>query len=95
MEYIQSDKNTDVCVFCNEMSRLDGFENLIVYRGPRAFIILNRYPYTTGHLMIVPNDHLASLEQLDAETRAEMMELTAQSMVFLRGVYQRGGSTWH
>ena len=91
MEYIQSDKNNDICIFCNEMSRPDGPENLIVYRGRRAFIILNRYPYTSGHLMVVPNDHLASLEQLDAETRSEIMELTAQSMIVLREVYQPQG----
>ena len=66
MEYIKSDKHTDDCVFCVELSRPDGPENLIVYRGRRAFVILNRYPYTSGHLMIVPFDHYASLEELDA-----------------------------
>jgi ATP adenylyltransferase len=91
MEYIQSDKNKDICIFCNEMSRPDGIENLIIHRGNRAFIILNRYPYTSGHLMVVPNDHLASLELLDTETRSEIMELTAQSMVVLREVYQPQG----
>jgi len=91
MEYIQSDKNRDVCVFCNEMSRPDGFENLIVHRGRRAFVILNRFPYTTGHLMVVPYDHLASLEQLDAETSSEIMELTVQSMGILRVVYKPQG----
>lgn len=91
MEYIQSDKHKDACVFCKEMNRPDGPENLIVYRGRRAFVILNRYPYTTGHLMIVPYDHQASLEQLDAETRAEIIELTTQSMIVLRRVYQPHG----
>lgn len=91
MEYIQSNKHKDACVFCKEMSRPDGPENLIVYRGRRAFVILNRYPYTTGHLMIVPYDHQASLEQLDAETRAEIIELTTQSMIVLRRVYQPHG----
>jgi ATP adenylyltransferase len=91
MEYIQSDKNKDICIFCNEMSRPDGIENLIIHRGNRAFIILNRYPYTSGHLMVVPNDHLASLELLDTETRSEIMELTAQSMFVLREVYQPQG----
>lgn len=91
MEYIQSDKHKENCVFCGEMSRPDGPENLIVYRGRRAFVILNRYPYTSGHLMIVPFDHHASLEELDAETRAEIMELTTQSMVILRRVYRPGG----
>lgn len=91
MEYIQSDKNKDVCVFCNEMSRPDGLENLILHRGRRAFVILNRYPYTTGHLMVVPNDHLASLEHLDPETSSEIMELTVQSMRILRVVYKPQG----
>jgi ATP adenylyltransferase len=91
MEYIQSEKNKEICVFCVEMGRPDGSENLIVYRGRRAFVILNRYPYTSGHLMIVPFDHQASLEQLDAETRAEIMELTAQSMGILRQVYRPQG----
>lgn len=91
MEYIQSEKHKEICVFCNELTRPDGPENLIVYRGRRAFVILNRYPYTTGHLMIVPFTHQASLEALDAETRSEMMELTVQSMAVLRKVYRPQG----
>lgn len=91
MEYIQSDKTNKECVFCTEMSRPDGPGNLIVFRGSRVFVILNRYPYTTGHLMIVPYNHQASLEKLDIETRGEIMELTAQSMVLLRRVYQPQG----
>jgi ATP adenylyltransferase len=91
MEYIQSEKHKETCVFCDEMSRPDGPENLIVYRGRRAFVILNRFPYTSGHLMVVPFAHLASLEQLDPETRAEIMELAAQSMTILRQVYRPQG----
>ena len=91
MEYIQSEKHKEKCVFCGELSRHDGPENLIIYRGRRAFVILNRFPYTSGHLMIVPFDHKDSLEQLDPETRAEIMELTAQSMVILRQVYRPHG----
>ena len=91
MEYIQSDKQKEICVFCGELSRPDGPENLIVYRGHRAFVILNRFPYTSGHLMIVPFDHHALLEELDTETRSEMMELTTQSMIVLRRVYRPGG----
>jgi ATP adenylyltransferase len=91
MEYIQNNKSEEGCVFCIEVSRSDGPENLIVYRGKRAFVILNRYPYTSGHLMTVPYDHQPSLELLDAETRAEMMELTAWSIRVLRGVYRPQG----
>ena len=50
-------------------------------------MILNRYPYTSGHLMVVPFAHKANLEALDSQTRAEMMELTARCMTVLREVY--------
>jgi ATP adenylyltransferase len=86
MTYIQSNR-LEGCVFCTEPARMDGPENLIIQRGQRAFVICNRYPYTSGHLMIVPYDHQPSLELLDPETRAEMMELTAQAIGVLRQVY--------
>jgi hypothetical protein len=62
MTYIQSSKIEGECAFCIELGRPDGPENLIVFRGPAAFVILNRYPYTSGHLMVVPYDHQPSLE---------------------------------
>ena len=61
--------------------------NLIVHRDPNAFVILNRYPYTSGHLMVVPFEHKPNLEELDPLTRAEMMELTARCMTILRKIY--------
>ncbi len=90
MDYIVSEKRKD-CVFCTSLSQTDGPENLVVYRGKLNFVVLNRYPYTTGHLMIVPNAHIASLDLLDPETRAEMMELTARSMSALRVEYRPQG----
>jgi ATP adenylyltransferase len=76
------------CVFCDVQKEADGSANLVLFRGKRCFVILNRYPYTTGHLMVVANQHLNSLEDLDAETRAEMMELSTHAMVVIRRVYQ-------
>ena len=78
---------TKGCVFCNVQKGADGPENLIVFRGKRCFVILNRFPYTSGHLMVVAKEHRDSLEDLDAETRAEMMELATRGMVVLRSVY--------
>ncbi len=86
MEYIESNK-ADGCIFCSALEKEDSAENLIALRGERAFVILNRYPYTSGHLMVVPFDHQANLEQLDPETRAEMMELTTRCMAVLRRIY--------
>jgi ATP adenylyltransferase len=86
MEYIQNSKE-EGCVFCSAQEKEDSAENLIAFRGRRAYVILNRYPYTSGHLMVVPFDHLPNLEALDALTRAEMMELTTRCMTVLRKIY--------
>jgi ATP adenylyltransferase len=75
------------CIFCKALLEDDNAENLVVYRGQTAFAILNRYPYTSGHLMVVPNDHLASLEDLPVDTLAEIMQLATQSMRILRALY--------
>jgi len=91
MTYIQNHQHEDHCVFCDEPIQPDCAENLIVFRGKRAFVILNRYPYTSGHLMIVPFDHQPSLELLDAETRAELMELASQSIRVLQSEYAPQG----
>jgi ATP adenylyltransferase len=90
MEYIQGNKHAD-CAFCTEVKKVDSSENLIVYRGQRAFVILNRYPYTSGHLMVVPFEHLPSIELLDQETRAEVMELCAVGLRVLRAEYHPQG----
>jgi ATP adenylyltransferase len=73
------------------MERSDGPENLIVHRGKYNFVILNRFPYNSGHLMIVPFEHCADLEALNAEARAEMMELAAQAVRVLQSVYRPHG----
>lgn len=91
MTYIQSEKSTSQCVFCAELTRPDGPENLILYRGERAFVILNRYPYTSGHVMVVPYDHASTLEALDPGTRAEIMELTTRVIQILGVAYHPEG----
>jgi ATP adenylyltransferase len=87
MKYITKAEEEPGCVFCNKLKLPDNAENLVVMRGERAFIILNKYPYTSGHIMVAPLAHKASIEDLDPATRAEMMELTAQFMGVLRKVY--------
>jgi ATP adenylyltransferase len=87
MEYIENSHKEDGCIFCIAQDKEDSAENLIAFRGERAYVILNRYPYTSGHLMVVPLDHKPNLEELDPLTRAEMMELTARCMTVLRKIY--------
>jgi len=73
MEYIENNNKEDGCVFCNAQARTDDAENLIAFRGVHSFVILNRFPYTSGHLMVIPFEHKPNLEELDALIRAEMM----------------------
>ena len=88
MEYIEKHEKDEGCIFCHAQAKADSAENLIAYRSKLAYVILNRYPYTSGHLMVVPFDHKPILEELDAPTRAEVMELTSRCMSVLRNVYQ-------
>jgi ATP adenylyltransferase len=91
MKYISKAEVDEGCVFCNALARPDDADNLIVARGAGAFLILNKYPYTSGHVMIVPCQHADSLELLDAPTRAEMMELVSRAIEVLRVVYNPQG----
>ena len=88
MKYVQSDGAETGCVFCMVQKQDNDRKNLVIFRGKRAFVILNRFPYTSGHLLIVANAHLPSLEELDTETRSEMMELTTRAIVVLRKVFR-------
>ncbi len=87
MKYIQNHEPSDGCIFCEALKLEDGLQNLIIYRGSRSFVILNLFPYTNAHLMVVPFDHLPSIEDLDKETRAEMFELVTQAMQVIRAEY--------
>ena len=91
MKYIEKREKVESCVFCNAQSKADSAENLIAFRGKLAYVILNLYPYTSGHLMVVPFEHKPNLEELDPETRTEIMELTSQSMTVLRNIYKPQG----
>ena len=86
-KYIESEKE-EGCVFCNALAKEDGAGNLIAFRGQLAFVILNLYPYSSGHLLVVPFKHAATLEELDPATRAELMELATQCMSVLRKIYK-------
>jgi ATP adenylyltransferase len=91
MEYILSPKSGEGCIFCEGLKQVDGPENLIVHRGPKAFVMLNRFPYTSGHLMIVPYEHMPSLELLEVSSRADIMELSARAIQVLQALYSPQG----
>ena len=87
MPYLQSDDPLpDDCLFCIKPEETDR-EAHILHRGERCYVILNRFPYNNGHLMVVPYDHEATLMDLDAETSAELMALVQLSLEVLREAY--------
>lgn len=75
IHYIKNTRREKGCIFCTKPSESDDQGNLILYRGRHAFIIMNRYPYNNGHLMVVPFQHTASLEDLPDPVRLELMAL--------------------
>jgi ATP adenylyltransferase len=90
MKYIRSRKQKG-CVFCKALKAEDGPDNLIVYRGKTSFVTLNRYPYTSGHIMVLPFLHVRNLTDLDPEIRSEIMELATKGTQVLENVYQAQG----
>ena len=91
MNYISRKDKPGGCIFCDACLCGDGEENLIVRRGELAFIILNRYPYTNAHLMVVPYAHQPSLISLNAPILAEMMALINQSLRTIESLYHPHG----
>ncbi|MGH7905737.1 MAG: HIT family protein [Candidatus Binataceae bacterium] len=80
------------CIFCfGRLSRKSRRSKLILYAGPLAQVMLNRYPYNNGHLMIAPRRHIASPELMTPEERAVLAELTAFATKAIRRVYNPAG----
>ena len=79
------------CIFCTKPAEGDDEGNLIVHRGDRCFVLLNLFPYTNGHLMIAPFEHVGTLTALDADTLAEMMALAQRAMTLLEQRYSPHG----
>ena len=79
------------CIFCAKPAEDDDEANLIVHRGERCFVILNLFPYTNGHLMVAPYDHVGSIAELDPETCAEMMALAQRGIRVLEEAYAPHG----
>ena len=78
------------CIFCEALKRAEP-DPLVVHRTANAFVILNKFPYNNGHLMVVPNRHLEWLADLDAAEMTELMALTQAAERALTHVYQPHG----
>jgi ATP adenylyltransferase len=92
LRYVSSGRRKkEGCVFCAAFRARDDRSRLVLFRGEHNFVILNKYPYNNGHLMIVPNAHIRSLQDAPDETLAEMTRLAARCEAALRRVYRPTG----
>lgn len=83
MKYILGEKRRG-CLFCDKAAERKDAENLILLRSPRAFIMLNAFPYNNGHVMVAPFAHVRNLDQLDVETLTDLMLLVTRSISALK-----------
>lgn len=94
--YVSQAGKADRCVFCDIAGREPSGdrESLVLCRGRFNFILLNKFPYTVGHALIVPYAHLADFPKLEAEALAEMMRLTQEYQAALEAAYHPDGYNW-
>jgi ATP adenylyltransferase len=79
------------CIFCAALAENQDDKHLLIYRAEYNFIILNRYPYSSGHLMVAPNVHVSRLNEISDEAAQEMMDLARQAENVLEAVYRPQG----
>ncbi len=90
MEYILDERKRE-CIFCLLPGEGDDRKSLILYRGNKVFVIMNRYPYTNGHLMVSPLRHEGSLERLEAEEMRELFEMIRECVIILKKEFYPDG----
>jgi ATP adenylyltransferase len=90
-QYISQAASNETCIFCEKARQDCDAENFILYRGLHNFALLNLFPYTSGHLMIAPYQHVGFLSELAPEVAAEMMRLAQRAELLLRERYRAHG----
>ncbi len=89
-EYLVSDKQGG-CIFCEAAASHDDDRSLVVFRGRRVFVVLNRYPYTNGHVMVAPLAHEAWFSDSSGETLTELIETVARAQKLIVAEYRTDG----
>lgn len=89
--YVSSAGSDDSCLFCRVAAETDDKNNFVLLRAERNFVMLNRFPYTSGHLMIAPYQHVATIEGAEEAALGEMMALARRAESALRQAYNPNG----
>ncbi len=91
MQYIDKADSGTSCIFCTFPEEHNDAERLILFRGKYAYIILNAFPYSNGHLLITPYQHTADLDDLNDEEMLEIMQLTRKAVNLLKSAFHPDG----
>lgn len=89
--YITGAKDAQGCIFCDNQKRMDDRKAWIVHRGVHCYVCLNAFPYTSGHVMVIPYEHLDELQKLPRDVAQEMMDLCQRTETVLRSLYRPEG----
>jgi len=88
-EFIMAKKEKG-CIFCKRLKMKDSAKNLIVHRAEKVFVILNKFPYNTGHVMVVPNRHVGQLEKLTPQESIEFFDLVRTTVAMIKKALKPG-----
>jgi ATP adenylyltransferase len=91
MRYVQGERGNEGCIFCLAARAGEDEERHVLGRGPHCLVMLNAFPYNSGHLMIAPHRHVPSIEQLDGDELLELMTLAQRALAALRDAYNPDG----
>ncbi len=91
MSYVSNAGGDEGCIFCDHLAEDDDEKARILYRAGRTFVILNAFPYNTGHLMVAPRRHVGELSDLEQEERHELMDVTNGAVEIVRAALSPHG----
>lgn len=91
MAYVSGEAQPAGCLFCEALAAGDDAKHWILHRGGTAFVLLNAFPYASGHLMVAPTRHVASPEGLDEPESLDFIRATRRALAALRAVYGPDG----
>jgi ATP adenylyltransferase len=91
MQYVGSTGGDGGCVFCDHLAEDDDDRANILFRGTEVFVILNAFPYNTGHLMVAPNRHVGDVADMEATERSELFDVTCKAIEIVRAAMNAHG----
>jgi ATP adenylyltransferase len=91
LEYVGSADEQEGCLFCNAVESEDDETALVVHRGRQAIVLVNKFPYASGHVMVAPSRHVGEFDDLTDDEALELHRLAGQGMGALSQIYQPQG----